>query len=41
MITSPERIRERGPGMKWSADPALLRDPVHLLAFGFGAGLSP
>lgn len=24
-----------------SADPALLRDPVHLLAFGFGAGLSP
>ena len=27
--------------MKWSADPALLRDPVHLLAFGFGAGLSP
>ena len=21
--------------------PALLRDPVHLLAFGFGAGLSP
>jgi phosphatidylglycerophosphatase A len=27
--------------MKWSADPALLRDPVHFLAFGFGAGLSP
>jgi phosphatidylglycerophosphatase A len=27
--------------MKWSADPTLLRDPVHLLAFGFGAGLSP
>jgi len=27
--------------MKWSAEPKLLRDPVHLLAFGFGAGLSP
>ena len=27
--------------MKWSADPALLRNPMHLLAFGFGAGLSP
>ncbi|MBM0107033.1 phosphatidylglycerophosphatase A [Steroidobacter sp. S1-65] len=27
--------------MKWSADPALMRDPIHLLAFGFGAGLSP
>ena len=27
--------------MKWSADPAILRQPVHLLAFGFGAGLSP
>lgn len=27
--------------MKWSIDPKLLRDPVHLLAFGFGAGLSP
>lgn len=27
--------------MKWSADPALLRHPVHLLAFGFGSGLSP
>lgn len=27
--------------MKWTADPALLRDPVHLFAFGFGAGLSP
>lgn len=26
---------------KWSADPALMRDPVHLLAFGFGSGLSP
>jgi phosphatidylglycerophosphatase A len=25
----------------WSASPALLRDPVHLLAFGFGAGLMP
>jgi phosphatidylglycerophosphatase A len=22
-------------------DPAILRDPVHLLAFGFGAGLAP
>ena len=30
-----------GPAKKWSADPALLRDPVHLFAFGFGAGLSP
>ena len=30
------------PGMKWSADPAvIMRDPVHLLAFGFGSGLSP
>jgi phosphatidylglycerophosphatase A len=27
--------------MKWSADPVILRQPVHLLAFGFGAGLSP
>jgi phosphatidylglycerophosphatase A len=27
--------------MKWSAEPKLLRDPVHLFAFGFGAGLSP
>jgi phosphatidylglycerophosphatase A len=27
--------------MKWSADPRILRDPVHLLAFGFGAGLMP
>jgi phosphatidylglycerophosphatase A len=27
--------------MKWSIDPKLLRHPVHLLAFGFGAGLSP
>ena len=27
--------------MKWSADPALMRQPVHLLAFGFGSGLSP
>lgn len=27
--------------MKWSADPRLMRDPVHLLAFGFGSGLSP
>jgi phosphatidylglycerophosphatase A len=27
--------------MKWSADPRLMRQPVHLLAFGFGAGLMP
>jgi len=27
--------------MKWSADPGILKDPVHLLAFGFGSGLSP
>lgn len=27
--------------MKWSAPPAVLREPVHLFAFGFGAGLSP
>ncbi|HEX2493587.1 MAG TPA: phosphatidylglycerophosphatase A, partial [Steroidobacter sp.] len=27
--------------MKWSAQPALLRDPIHLFAFGFGSGLSP
>ena len=27
--------------MRWSADPRLLREPVHLLAFGFGAGLMP
>jgi phosphatidylglycerophosphatase A len=27
--------------MKWSADPAILRHPVHFFAFGFGAGLSP
>jgi phosphatidylglycerophosphatase A len=27
--------------VKWSADPAILRQPVHLFAFGFGAGLSP
>lgn len=27
--------------MRWSADPRILRDPVHLVAFGFGAGLSP
>ena len=26
---------------KWRADPALLRNPIHLLAFGFGAGLAP
>ena len=27
--------------MKWRAEPKLLRQPVHLFAFGFGAGLSP
>ena len=27
--------------MKWSADPRILKQPVHLLAFGFGSGLSP
>ena len=27
--------------MRWSADPRLMRDPVHLFAFGFGSGLSP
>jgi phosphatidylglycerophosphatase A len=27
--------------LKWSADPALLRNPIHLLAFGFGSGLAP
>ena len=27
--------------MQWSAEPKILRDPVHLFAFGFGAGLSP
>jgi len=27
--------------MRLSADPRLLRQPVHLLAFGFGAGLVP
>jgi phosphatidylglycerophosphatase A len=27
--------------MKLSAEPGLLRDPIHLFAFGFGAGLSP
>ncbi|HEX7011987.1 MAG TPA: phosphatidylglycerophosphatase A [Steroidobacteraceae bacterium] len=29
------------PPFKWSADPALLRDPIHFLAFGFGAGMMP
>ena len=27
--------------VKRSVDPALLRNPIHLLAFGFGAGLAP
>jgi len=26
---------------RWSADPRLMRQPVHLLAFGFGSGLMP
>src|SRR5688572_32590236 len=29
------------PPLRWSADPALLRDPIHLFAFGFGSGLAP
>jgi phosphatidylglycerophosphatase A len=32
-----KRLGERPP----PTDPAILREPVHLLAFGFGAGLSP
>lgn len=27
--------------MKWTAPPSLMREPVHLFAFGFGSGLSP
>jgi phosphatidylglycerophosphatase A len=27
--------------VRWSAEPKLLRQPIHFLAFGFGAGLSP
>lgn len=27
--------------MNWTAEPRLLRQPVHLFAFGFGAGLIP
>ncbi len=27
--------------MRWNADPRILRQPVHLVAFGFGTGLSP
>ncbi len=27
--------------MKWSAEPKLLREPVHFFALGFGSGLSP
>jgi len=27
--------------MKWTAEPRLMRQPVHFLAFGFGAGLLP
>lgn len=26
---------------RWSADPRLMRQPVHFLAFGFGSGLMP
>ena len=29
------------PPLRWSADPALLRNPIHLFAFGFGSGLAP
>jgi phosphatidylglycerophosphatase A len=27
--------------VRWSADPRILRQPIHLIAFGFGTGLSP
>lgn len=27
--------------LKWTAEPRLMREPVHLLAFGFGSGLIP
>lgn len=27
--------------MKWSAEPKLLRQPIHFVALGFGSGLSP
>ena len=27
--------------MRWSAEPRLLLQPVHFVAFGFGSGLSP
>ena len=27
--------------LRWSVDPALLRNPIHLFAFGFGSGLAP
>ena len=27
--------------MKWSAEPKLLRQPIHFLALGFGSGLAP
>lgn len=33
--------RQSDDPMRFSIDPKLLRQPVHLLAFGFGAGLSP
>lgn len=29
------------PGTKWTTHPAQMRDPVHLVAFGFGSGLIP
>lgn len=29
------------PGTRWTTHPALMRDPVHLIAFGFGSGLIP
>lgn len=30
-----------GRELKWTADPRLMREPVHLIAFGFGSGLMP
>ncbi len=29
------------PGTRWTTHPALMRQPVHLVAFGFGSGLIP
>lgn len=33
--------KETTPGTRWTTHPALMRDPVHLIAFGFGSGLIP